>query len=98
MSSHLAMCARMFSLPDIVARPMLNEADCSDLIMATSQECPLCRTRIVTPCVVRVSSQVDHADYRIDNGSSEYIGSEPHHEGFSHRSYASLLHRQPYIR
>lgn len=23
--------------------------DCSDLIMATSKECPLCRTRIVTP-------------------------------------------------
>ena len=35
---------------------LIMEPVCSDLIMATSQECPLCRTRIVTPYVDLPSS------------------------------------------
>lgn len=67
---HLAMCARKFSL----VSPRSAEAyipDCSDLIMATSQECPLCRTRIVTPYVTSCIGCIS-ADMA-DNGSSGFI-------------------------
>lgn len=51
---HLCMCARKFTCSchpgTEIAR--LTRTDCSDLIMATSRECPLCRTRIVTESVM----------------------------------------------
>jgi hypothetical protein len=46
--------------------------------MATSQECPLCRTRIITAyvlqCSVEGSDRADWADFYLDNVSSESIG------------------------
>jgi len=65
---HLAMCARKFM---ILTSAKLRMADCSDLIMATSQECPLCRTRIVTPYVIRPLLTPRLTSYE-DNGSSGY--------------------------
>ena len=49
------MCAREL---DSLSCPGfgLMKVDCSDLIMATSQECPLCRTRIVTPYVSHLAT------------------------------------------
>jgi hypothetical protein len=45
--------------------------------MATSQECPLCRTRIITAyvlqCSIADSDRADLADFYLDNVSSESI-------------------------